>query len=321
MPNPANASAGALLRLKADANASAQRERINLVNTTFFTRNSLRVNPITGEYLELPHIPPVSIGFIEYPDGGAELFGVRRIDRKSNNSDDFESLPDENDSVSCEKREKQTLTPADKASWSRLSACRRAKTKVRRICRYYGLHVMVTLTFPSEGIQDYDTALYCVQKFINDHGECLHLGGVYVAVPELHPSGHGWHWHVLIERTLTKEELNNLRWQWTLFLERKGIYLSSGAKFARINVKAFANAQNGAAYASKYIGKSFESDTREINRKRYLASKRAMVPIKHGNAFSLDEVRSFLFKIEGTFVYDSSNSDDWSGPDTLWACW
>jgi hypothetical protein len=137
-------------------------------------------------------------------------------------------------------------------------AYRRAKTKVRRIYRYYELRVMVTLMFPGEGVHDYDQALLYVQKFINDRGSALHLGGVYVAVPELQPKGHGWHLHVLIHRRFTLKEKEWLDWQWTLLLKRKGMKVSGCAKFARINLKDFKNARSGAAYASKYINKTFE---------------------------------------------------------------
>lgn len=180
---------------------------------------------------------------------------------------------------------------------------------------------MVTLTFPGEGIHDYDTALKCMQRFINDHGQYLHLSGVYVAVPELHPNGHGWHWHVLVQRIFIKEELNNLRWQWTLFLERKVIYLSGDAKFARINVKAFIDVASGAAYASKYIRKSFDGDQRQINRKRYLASKRAKVPIKKGKAWNMEEIKEYLLLFDDAFLFESSRTEDWLGPNVLWASW
>lgn len=97
MTNSANSPAEALLRLKAGAGADAKRERLNLVNTTLFTRNPIRENPYTGEIFDLPLNPPVSLGLIEYPDGGAELFAVERR-RKSSSSVAFEDLAEENGS-------------------------------------------------------------------------------------------------------------------------------------------------------------------------------------------------------------------------------
>ncbi|MBK5211604.1 MAG: hypothetical protein JJE36_04745 [Coriobacteriia bacterium] len=325
MVGKTTAAAGASRRLKAAAVASAQRERINLVNTTFFTSSSTRVNPITGEILPLPTIPPVSIGFIEYPDGGCELFGVRRITNKSTSAYlDTEELRHEAEEKSYGNKEAERRaeerTEVNKARSTQM-ACRRAKTKVRRICRYYGLSVMVTLTFPGKGVHDYDEALHYVQKFINDHGSALYLDGVYVAVPELHPKGHGWHWHVLVHRRFTLEEKEWLDWQWTLFLERKGMKVSGGAKFVRINLKDFKNARSGAAYASKYIGKTFDSDERLKNRKRYLCSRKIHVEVKHGNAFSLDEVRNLIWQIDDAYTFDSNENDEWLGPEVLWASW
>ena len=76
---------------------------------------------------------------------------------------------------------------------------------------------MVTLTFPAEGVHDYDRSLRYLQDFLHDHGELLRLGGHYLAVPELHPGGHGWHWHVLVGRRFAKVELADLRQGWTDF--------------------------------------------------------------------------------------------------------
>lgn len=76
--------------------------------------------------MDLPLDLPISLGLIEYSDGGAEFFAVERYNSSSSKTkklDDIELSPEQFD---C-----HILMPLqDKAERSRFMTCGRAKTKV-----------------------------------------------------------------------------------------------------------------------------------------------------------------------------------------------
>ena len=316
------AAAGAPRRLKADAvEGAAKQHLLSLVSTTFFGRVERFVDKETGEILQAP----VKVGLIKYPDGGAELFALPRSKRsKQDNSgikeqrlyeEDLKKFGPEVAAANVAIREEV------RQQRSKSEAARRARCRVRRICRSYNLSVMVTLTFPGDGIHDYDLALRYVQDFIHDHGMIIHLGGMWLAVPKLHPNGHGCHWHILVSRRFKKSELVKLWNEWTLYLGRKGVVPSGGAKFVRIDVEEFENAGHASAYAAKYVGKSFDRDSEMKYRKRYLSKKKADVAVQEGGAWCLDEVREFISAHIDGYVYDSAQDEEWQGPPMVWTSW
>lgn len=81
---------------------------------------------------------------------------------------------------------------------------------------------MVTLTFPGVGVHNYDLALKLLQDFIHDHGDAPHWGKEWLAVPELHPGGHGLHWHVLAA-AVHEAGIGEPGVGWTEFLRRRGM--------------------------------------------------------------------------------------------------
>lgn len=141
-----------------------------------------------------------------------------------------------------------------------------------------------------------------------------------MAVPELHPGGHGWHWHVLMSRRFKKLELQALRIGWTEFLRRRDMVPSGGAEYARIDVKAWPDAARAAAYAAKYAGKGFEGD-REKGRKRYLTRRGLDVPVLRGCAASLDELRAAIDQANVAVRFESSEECEWRGPPMVWSSW
>lgn len=80
----------------------------------------------------------------------------------------------------------------------RRKSARRAVGQVRSIVRASGLRNMWTFTFPGEGVHDYDVASQVFEAFIPflRHWHA----GAYLWVPELHPGGHGWHFHMAVSR-------------------------------------------------------------------------------------------------------------------------
>lgn len=180
---------------------------------------------------------------------------------------------------------------------------------------------MVTLTFPGEGVHDYNRALRLVQDFIHDHGSVLHLNGKWLAVPELHPGGHGWHWHILVAKKYSKKELRLLRREWTDYLVRHEPIPSGDAEYTRIHVKKFNNSLAASGYAAKYVGKAFANDQREKYRKRYLNAQGMKVEIQKGGANSFIELIDVIEQIRGMNTFDSKSHEEWTGPPLIWATW
>jgi len=293
----------------------------SLVYATFIGREKEWTDQETGEINK----PPITVNSYTFPDGGGEITAVKSGKPKNNkivNSDEWNQYIQDRREFGPEKatelaHERQVA----RQERSKTEAARRAKTKVRRICRTHQLKYMVTLTFPGDGVHDYDRALRLVQDFIHDHGNLLGRGGIWLATPELHPSGHGWHWHVLVAKRFTKSELESLRVGWTQYLRRHSMEPSGGARFVRIDVKQWGNASQAAGYAAKYVGKTFEDGQLGKYRKRYLVSRGVNIECNKGGANTLAEVEKVLDQIEGIHVYKSSDDSDRDGPPMVWGSW
>lgn len=74
-------------------------------------------------------------------------------------------------------------------------AARRAKTKVRRICKVMGVDALLTLTF-RENVTDFDRARAYLKEFIRRMRRLV-PGFQYVAAAERQARG-AWHWHLAI---------------------------------------------------------------------------------------------------------------------------
>jgi hypothetical protein len=207
-----------------------------------------------------------------YPDGGEEctitpVIGLRpKRKLLPPDKQDPQSRPLEVDKETGEVRLKEP-----KARDVNKESAERAKRKVRRIARNAGLKNMCTLTFPGDGIHDYEKAQKAVSCFIRDRSPFLRSRG-YLAVPELHPGGHGWHWHILFAGPrCPRSELYEMRQQWTDYLrEHVGIPGWDGEGFARTHLKRFGSARRAASYAGKYVSKSIEEGAVPARRHRYL---------------------------------------------------
>ena len=261
---------------------------------------------------------------IEYPDGGGELSAsVPRKGGPSRGSDNGELRQYERELRELGTAEADRLAEQRgdrRRARSGEEAARRARGRVRKVVRFYALTYMVTLTFPDKGVHDYNHALRLLQDFVHDHGQCLHLGGHYIAVPELHPGGHGWHWHVLVWRRFSKVELEALRCGWTDYLGRKGMVPSGGANFVRIDVKRWGSAVAAAGYAAKYVGKTFESSGIGKGRRRFLVSLGAEIEARRFVAGSVEEVAETVrAAVPSAHVIEVPSED--GRPPIVWAGW
>ena len=291
----------------------------SLVVATLLGSPGETFDPVTGEVFP----GPIDGKVFEYAEDGGEIVAVvvgrGRHVRDLGLREQRESQRDRRFLSEEEARRRAEERARLRAERSALESERRARTRVRRIVRTYGLRFMVTLTFPGDGIHDYDAALRLFQDFMHDHGDVLHRGRVWVAVPELHPKGHGWHWHVLVARRFPRAKLDGLRRSWTDCLGRRGILPSGGATFVRIDVKAWGSAAKAAAYASKYISKTFGQGHIGKGRHRFLCAQGAIVAARMFTAPSLDWVEGQVRRIESARVYVADACD--GRPPMVWAGW
>jgi hypothetical protein len=278
----------------------------------------LRFDEETGEVFD----GGVCVSVIEYPDG-VELSAVPRpqpVQTASVKESELQRYERElHEHGAAEANARAVERRRCRQQRSAEESVRRARTRVRRIVRAYGLRYMVTLTFPGDGVHDYDRALRLIQDFVHDHGTTVHHGDHYVAVPELHPAGHGWHWHVLVSRRFTKSELKALWCGWTAFLGRREMHPSGGAHYVRIDIKAWTSPSAASSYAAKYVGKSFGDSGHGKHRRRFLASRGAVVDAQKASADSLSEVLRVIESVPGAVV--RRIEADQGRPALVWAAW
>lgn len=153
---------------------------------------------------------------------------------------------------------------------------RRAKTKVRRICKARGLNVMLTLTYRENQTsrermaRDFDVFVKRLRRAIPNFQ--------YVCVFEQQKRG-AWHAHIAVPRVLShylhKGQLvrsyDLLRSMW-----RAVVGSDNGNVDVSRNRRVMRSAAKLAAYMSKYIGKEFGSGDGEGD--SYRASGRALPP-------------------------------------------
>ena len=84
---------------------------------------------------------------------------------------------------------------------------------------------MWTPTFGAQGEQDYDKAYRIMSGFLHRRAAALGGGRGYLAIPELHPNGHGWHFHVLLSVGMPVQGLRELQVAWSEHLRLSLIHI------------------------------------------------------------------------------------------------
>lgn len=227
-----------------------------------------------------------------------------------------------------QKVAKGQASAEDQAANSKRNA-RRARQQVRRLCRGNRLQYLNTVTFPGDGEHDYARANLVISRFTRRYGK--HLLKRCLSVPELHPGGHGWHWHIL---TRHRVSATLLRIAWTRHLLRSGYGRpNTPSGLAIIDCTALGGPKWGAIYAAKYVGKTFDQEE-ELSgvppgAQRYHASKDlefpewAVGPL--GNVPGLWAVRSRLeamgVPFDRAYATSSVAIEDWLGPEFIYVTW
>jgi hypothetical protein len=168
----------------------------------------------------------------------------------------------------------------DRATQNRERSTRRARTTVRRLAKFKGLSVLLTLTY-KENVKDRDRMARDFDVFIKRVRRVI-PGFEYICVFERQKRG-AWHAHIAVPRVLAHymhrgrlvRSYDLLRSMWRAVVgEFEGapggnVDVSRNRRVSRSSAKL-------AAYLSKYIGKTFDQAEKHVN--SYSASGRALPP-------------------------------------------
>lgn len=163
----------------------------------------------------------------------------------------------------------------DRLAMNKERASRRAKTKVRRLCKHKGLSVMLTLTYRelmtdrARMARDFDVFMKRLRRAVP--------GVEYVCVFELQKRG-AWHAHIAVPRILShylrggmlvrSYDLLRSMWRGVVGADNGNVDVSRNKRVARSSARL-------ATYISKYISKTF-SDAALGGRDSYSASGKAL---------------------------------------------
>ena len=196
-----------------------------------------------------------------------------------------------------------------------MRAARRAKTKVRRLCKAFGCDHMLTLTY-RENQQDLALAKRHVKEFVRRLKRLL-PDFRYVACYEVQKRG-AWHAHIAIRAIPARLLVGGVRlksfdalrsiWRSVVGLDNGNIDISDGQKRGRKQAKRRSPARL-AAYMSKYMLKGFEEG--ELHSNRYSASEAQALPQAQRMEFSKTSLAELLPLVFGAVASEGTELFTW----------
>jgi len=193
---------------------------------------------------------------------------------------------------------------------NRLASAKRARRKVRLLCKALGADRMITLTY-RENMQDKKRLNRDYDKVRRRLGKYMDF--LYVAVPERQKRG-AWHIHIAVKG---RQNYRLLRSIW-----HSVVGANNGNVDVRNPLRERGLRHKLAAYLSKYITKDFAEH--KTNEKRYWSSKGIEVPEQQSIAHILhdDPVQAIVIAFDTAEAWGASMDrcqvfwDDWQG--CLW---
>lgn len=188
--------------------------------------------------------------------------------------------------------------PEERRQRDRLRAARRAKTRVRRLCKVMGADTLLTLTYRANQ-RDLDLCKRHVKEFNRRMLRVL-PGFAFVACFE--PQSRGA-WHVHLATRNIPAALPGIKGEWRSFNVIRAIWrsvtgeLGGNIDLQRRKFNSQKSAAQVAAYIAKYIGKGFQDDQVEDGRNRYAVYGKVNVP----DAMELGTVDTLHQAIELTY--------------------
>jgi hypothetical protein len=205
--------------------------------------------------------------------------------------------------------------PGEASERSRREAVRRARSKVRRLARFGGYRWMVTLTFPGGGVHFLEDARHQLTSWLHGKhhrgGAAQLFGGAYIAIPERHPGGHGWHWHILTNRRPVAQLVQA---SWSRHL--------GSSKHVRVHHKHWSDPKAAASYAAKYVAKAMEPGA--LGRHRYHVGESVEVPAPAYELILAGDVYEAIWKVlpaAADGIARVCKVDTGAGPPAAWAGW
>lgn len=162
---------------------------------------------------------------------------------------------------------------------NRKRAARRAKTRVRRLCKVMGADTLLTLTY--RGLQD-DLDL-CKRHLKEFNRRLLKVLPGFAMVACFEPQQRGA-WHVHIATRNIPAALPGVKGEWRSFNVIRAIWRSVAGEWGgnidlqRRKFNSTKSAAQVAAYIAKYIGKSFEENGMAAGKNRWTKYGHAEVP-------------------------------------------
>ncbi len=207
--------------------------------------------------------------------------------------------------------------PAADPERSAAEGARRAKGKVRRYCAANRLNRLGTLTYAGTG--NHDPLL--LREHLGEFFRSLRrgLGGdplPYLWVPEWHKTDHGLHAHFAVGR----------------YIRRSLIEEAWGRGFVHIKLLGDLPAGSGpleearmaARYLSKYVGKSFDEESRVPGLHRYEVAQGFQPSVTQVYGRTVDSAIDAACEVMGArpeYVWNSDQVEGWEGPPAVWVSW
>lgn len=183
---------------------------------------------------------------------------------------------------------------------------------IRRQCTEHRLTRMVTLTFaigrPEDARPSVVKDVLAFFRRLTSKKMCAK----WIAVLELHPGGHGWHVHCLVDRWIPQDRLQGI-WGWGIVDVRKIKAKSGGGR---------ESARVAARYAAKYVSKDSDRE-RPLGEHRYLRAQNMSIKVveMEGDWPSMIRALSTLSLGHVSWLWYSGHDVEWTGPPTLAVRW
>lgn len=197
-------------------------------------------------------------------------------------------------------------------------AARRARTRLRRYCAANVLNRLGTLTYRGTGNHDPELIRAHLGDFFRELRS--RTGGKsfpYAWVPEWHKTDHGLHAHFAVGRFLKRSTIEAAWPHGYISIKMLGNLPVGSSPLSEARVAA--------GYLAKYVAKSFSDPTpRDLGAHRYDVAEGFQPERVRFTGTSRGEVLALAsdhLKASPAVVWDSSESEDWQGPPTVWAQW
>lgn len=190
-------------------------------------------------------------------------------------------------------------------------AARRARSMVRRLCRQYRLRYMWTLTYRGAGCHEYKV----VARHIEGLARWLRRRRLaWVAVPELHPGGHGYHVHLALAEYVPWQEMVRA-WCHGHVQSPRVRQRGRAVRTAKLGVDRVIG------YLCKYISKAMGGDGHVRGQRRYWRGRSMQLARERSRYWELADALAHLARLVGARPCRVLEVDRPGAPYIYWVDW